>query len=333
MRAAVIDRYGDNTVVQVRDHDKPELGSNDVLIGVRAAGVNPIDWKIRSGKTKAILHLPFPIVLGNEASGIVTEVGERVTGFDVGDEVFVRVDKLKLGTFAEFLACDASLVALKPKELSHVEAASLPLAGLTAWQALHDVGGLAAEHRVLVHAGAGGVGSLAVQIAAAHGAHVTATASAKNHDLVRKLGATTLIDYRKERFEDHGGDYDIVFDTVGADTLTRSFQLVKARGTLVTVAAPVPDGPTMRRLGHPLLSVVGDIANAGNYLRARRANIRFRYLWMRPDGTQLAKLAELVTAGKLCPIIDRSFPLDEIAQAFTYSATGRARGKIVLEIG
>lgn len=332
VQAAVIERYGGNDVVQVREHPRPEVGPRDVLIEVVAAGVNPIDWKIRSGMAKAIIPLRLPVVLGSEASGIVAEVGAQVTELAPGDAVFVRVDKGRLGAFAEYLATDVSLVAPKPARLSHAEAACLPLAGLTAWQALFDVAHLEPGQRVLVHAAAGGVGSLAVQIAAHHGAHVVATASAGNHARVRQLGAETIIDHRTERFEDRAGPCDVVLDTVGGDTLRRSFQVLREGGTLVSIAAAVPDPYTLRQLGHPVLAAAAGIIHAGTFWRARRKGASFRYLFMHPDGKQLAALGQLADAGRLRATIDRIVPLPEIADAFSYSATGRAKGKIIVQV-
>ena len=331
VKAAIIERYGDDDVVQVREVERPTPGPRDLLIEVHAAGVNPLDWKVRSGKTKAVLRYSFPLILGNEAAGVVAEVGAQVEGFEVGDEVCVRIAKDRPGTFAEYLVTDASLAAKKPTSLGMLEAAALPLAGLTAWQCLHDVGRIGEGSRVLVHAGAGGVGGYAIQIAKHAGAHVATTASPRNHDYVRSLGADEPIDYRTQRFDEVLEGYDLVLDGLGGDTLKRSFSVLRRGGTLVTIGG-IPEGRTMRSLGRPGLGVLTDLMNLGNHIRAWRGGISYGYWFMRPDGEQLTTLCRMVDDGVLAVNLDEVFSLDDIKAALKRSASGRARGKIVLAI-
>lgn len=335
MKAAAIDRYGGNEQVKVRDLPAPVPGPTQVLIDVHAAGVNPVDFKVRGGKLKAVRKVTFPFILGNEVSGVVRAAGADAQRFKVGDEVFVRLSKLDCGGFAEQAVADESLLARKPPRLSHAEAAGLPLAGLTAWQALTDYAKVKAGESVLVHAGAGGVGSLAIQLAKHLGAKVFTTASASSRPLVESLGADRVIDYRTERFEEvarAAGGMDVVFDTMGGETLKRSFAAVKPGGRVVSINN-LPDAPTARKLGMagPLVALMG-VLSWPWLRRARRAGATYQYLFMEPSGPQLQLLADLVEQGKLKPVMDRTFPLDQAAEALAYVEAGKAHGKVVLAV-
>jgi len=248
MKAALIDRYGSNDAVSVADIDIPTLGATDLLVRVHAASVNPVYIKTRDGKLKTLLKYRFPLVLGNDLSGVVSDVGSRVTRFKKGDAVYARVDKNRIGTFAEFAAVRDGAAALKPTNVTFEEAASLPLVALTAWQALVEIGRLGADQRVLIHAGSGGVGSVAIQLARHMGATVFTTVGARNVELVKRLGANVAIDYRSERFEDVAKDCDVVLDSAGGDTLVRCFECVKPDGVVVSINSSTPIGPcpTMR---------------------------------------------------------------------------------------
>lgn len=332
MQAAFIRGYGGGDVLEVGDLPEPRPGPGDVLVRVRAAGVNPLDWKIRDGALRAIRSFRFPLVLGNELSGVVEAVGDGVTRVAPGDEVFGRVDKDRPGAFAELAVVRAEVLAPKPARLTHEEAAAIPLAGLTAWQALTERGGMKRGQRLLVHAGAGGVGSFAIQLGRILELRVTTTASPANHELVKELGAEVVIDYRSQRFDDLLRNQDMVLDTVGGETLARSFRVLRPGGVLVTIAG-VPDGATMRELGAGfLMRTLGDLMNWRNHRAARAAGCRFGYLFMRPDGAQLERLAGFVEARRLRPVMDQVYPLAEARQALTRSASGHARGKIVLRI-
>ena len=224
MKAAVIHRYGKNDQVHIEEMAKPEPLQNDLLVSVRAASVNPVDFKIRAGELRQIVPYRLPLVLGNDLSGVVVSVGASVSRFKVGDEVFARLDKDRIGAYAEFALVRETAAAHKPAKLSHVEAASIPLVGLTAWQALVDIAKLSAGQSVLIHAGSGGVGTFAIQLAKHLGATVATTVGARNSDLVKALGADQIIDYKSQRFDELVKDVDVVFDTQGGDTLERSFR-------------------------------------------------------------------------------------------------------------
>ncbi|HEY8164850.1 MAG TPA: NADP-dependent oxidoreductase, partial [Gemmatimonadaceae bacterium] len=249
MKAALIDRYGSNDAVSVADIDIPTFGATDLLVRVHAASVNPLDIKTREGKVKTLLKYRFPLVLGNDLSGVVSDVGSRVTRFKKGDAVYARVDKDRIGTFAEFAAVRDGAAALKPTNVTFEEAASLPLVALTAWQALVEIGRLGANQRVLIHAGSGGVGSVAIQLARHLGAMVFTTVGKRNVELVKRLGANVAIDYRSERFEDVAKDCDVVLDSAGGDTLLRCFECVKPGGVVVSINSRTPSPAFARSWG------------------------------------------------------------------------------------
>ncbi|MFG2415537.1 NADP-dependent oxidoreductase [Streptomyces goshikiensis] len=309
MKAAVINQYGQvRDVVRVTDVPVPAVGPRDVLIEVRAAGVNPVDHLIVKGFLSTG-EPSRPLVIGNELAGVVTQVGAEATRFAVGDEVFSRVDPRVGGAFAEYVAVDESLVAAKPSRLTFEEAASLPLVALTALQALTEQADVRSGTRVLIHGGAGGVGSAAVQIAKQLGAEVVATAGSGSVELVRELGADRVIDYRTEKFEEVVSDVDVVLDTIGGETQERSFGVLKSGGTLVSIVA-VPDVE----------------------VKKARWNVEARSFFMRPQGEQLAHLAGLVESGQLRPIVETVFPLDGASEALQKVERGGARGKTVISV-
>ena len=330
MKAVLIERYGQ--AVQLRDIEPPRIGPKDLLVRVRAASINPVDSKIRDGKVKTLLRYAFPLVLGNDLSGEIVEIGSEVRGFAKGDAIYARLDKDRIGAFAELAAVSESAAARKPSNLSHVEAASLPLVGLTAWQALLELGGLERGKQVLIHAGSGGVGTFALQLARHTGAEVYTTASARHHELVTRLGADVAIDYRQQRFEDVARDCDVVFDTQGGETLLRSFSCVRPGGVVISVGG-VPDAKFARAWGlNPLLVFALRVMTRKVTAAAKRRGARFEYLFMRASGEQLARIAALVEQGTIKPVIDRTFPLAQVADALAYSESGHATGKVVLEV-
>ena len=329
MKAAAIQSYKQPLVIV--DLPKPSPGPGDLLVKVRAASVNPVDFKIRDGAVKTLLSYSFPLILGNDLAGEVEAVGEGVTLFRPGDAVYARMDKHRIGTFAEYALVSEGATAAKPKNLDWAEAASLPLVGLTAWQVLIDLGGVKAGQKVLIHAGAGGVGTFAIQLAKHLGATVTTTASARNHDLVRSLGADVIVDYKTTRFEDVVRDQDMVFDTQGGDTLLRSFTCVKPSGVVVTVGG-VPDAKFARAWGLslPLQWALGFMTRKVTRL-ARQRPARFEYWFMKPSGEQLAAIAKLVEKGVIKAVVDKRYPLDAAPEALAYVESGGAAGKVVVE--
>jgi NADPH:quinone reductase-like Zn-dependent oxidoreductase len=330
MKALAIRRY--KSRAEIMELPRPEPGPGDLLVRVRAASVNPLDSKIRDGAVKVLLSYRFPLVLGNDLAGDVVMVGTGITRFKVGDAVYARLDKDRIGAIAEYALVRESAAAKKPDGLDYVQAASLPLVALTAWQALVGVAQLRAGQKVLIHAGSGGVGTIAIQLAKHLGAEVATTASAKNHALVKSLGADMAIDYRDQRFEDVARDQDVVFDTQGGETLVRSFGAVKPGGVVVTIGGR-PDGKFARAWGLSLPLVwILQFLNRKVDRAAREKNVRFEYLFMRASGDELAELGALVNQGAIKPIVDKVFPLEAATDAISYVESGRAVGKVVIRV-
>jgi NADPH:quinone reductase-like Zn-dependent oxidoreductase len=308
MKAVCIYGYGGPDVLSYEDAPRPHPGAGEVLVRVHAAGINPVDWKIREGELKEQLHHLFPLILGWDVSGVVEALGTGLTRLKVGDEVFSRPDIARDGAYAEFIVMRESEVALKPKSIDHIHAAALPLSGLTVWQSLFDAGGLAAGQRVLIHAAAGGVGHLAVQLAKWKGAHVIGTASARNHDFLRQLGADQIIDYDTERFEEVVQPVDVVFDTLGGKIQERSWKVLKPGGILVSIVQP----PS------------AEIAAAHG--------VRQAFVFTQPNAAQLAEIAQLADAEKLKVIVETILPLSDATRGQELSERGHGRGKIVLRV-
>ena len=332
MKAVFIERYGSNEVVQLGERPVPRCGPRDLLVQVRAASINPIDTATHSGKVKQLLPYRLPVTLGSDLSGVVLEVGAAVTRFKPGDEVFARLEKMRIGAFAEQAVVAESSAAKKPVNLSHQEAASIPLVGLTAYQALVDIARLGRGQKVLIQAGSGGVGTFAIQLAHHLGAHVATTASERNFDLLHRLGAHELVNYKTERFEDRLHNMDVVFDTQAGDILERGFRVLKPGGVIVTIAG-LPSAAVGREAGMNLVLVraLGWMGRKWSAL-ARKHGVRFEYLFMRPDGVQLETIAQLLETGAVKPVIDRVFSFEKARAALAYSESGRAVGKIIIEV-
>jgi alcohol dehydrogenase len=331
MRGYVLSRYG--KAMQMREVRKPVPGPGEVLIRVHAAGLNTIDYKSRDGAMRMITRLDLPIVAGSELSGVAEAVGAGVTRVAVGDRVFTRVDKLKLGAFAEYATVDENLVARMPDRLDFAQAAGLPLAGLAALQALRDELAVKQGDRVLISGGAGGVGTFAIQLAKWMGAEVTTTASPRGEELVKSLGADRVIDYTKQKIADVPDLYDGVLDLVGGEDLAGSFGIVK-RGAKVVTLVGMPEPTTARKdlgAGRSLTALFW-LISAKSRRQARRQGVRYRFLFMHSSGTDLELLAKLVDDGLLTVVVDRTFGFDEIADAFEYLETGRAKGKVVVRV-
>jgi alcohol dehydrogenase len=333
MKAALINRYGSNDAVSVADIDIPTLGATDLLVRVHAASVNPVDIKTREGKLKTLLKYRFPLVLGNDLSGVVSDVGSLVSRFKKGDAVYARVDPNRIGTFAEFAAVRDGAAALKPTNVTFEEAAALPLVALTAWQALVEIGKLGANQRVLIHAGSGGVGSVAIQLARHMGATVFTTVGKRNVELVKRLGANVAIDYRSERFEDVAKDCDVVLDSVGGDTLVRCFECVKPGGVVVSINSSLPSPAFAREWGlNPIIVFAIRVLSRKTLAAARRHKARYEYLFVHADGEQLRAIAGLVESGAIRPLVDKVFRLEQVRDALAYSESGRATGKVVIKV-
>ena len=329
MRALVAQRYGGPDALALVERDEPAVGADDVLIAVRAASLNPLDFKIRDGKVKLVLRVPLPIALGCDVAGVVERVGANVTRFSAGDEVYARLEKDRMGGLADKVAAHERVVATKPAKASFEEAAAIPLAGLTALQALREAAQLERGQHVLIHAGAGGVGSLAIQIAKQLGLEVTTTTSTKNVDFVRELGADHVVDYTQHA--PLPTNVDAVFDSLGGASELASLAATKRGGTVVGIGG-LPDGAFARAWLPAFARPVIWFMTLRRGRAAARAGVKFRYLFMRPDGEQLAELARWIDDGKLRAILHRTYRLDEFRDAFVELERGRARGKIVVTI-
>ncbi|MED3469821.1 NADP-dependent oxidoreductase [Bacillus thuringiensis] len=331
MKAMIIDRYG-KVPMRMAEVPTPEINEYEVLAEIHAASINPIDFKIRDGKVKMLLKYEMPLILGNDFSGVITKVGSKVTRFKVGDEIYARPRKNKIGTFAEYIAIHEDDIALKPKNLSFEEAASIPLVGLTSYQALHDIMQLQKGQKILIHAGSGGVGTFAIQLAKIMGAIVTTTASEAGANLVTSLGADEIINYKTEKFEDILKNYDAVFDTIGGATLEKSFNIIKSGGNIVSVSG-IPNARFGKEFGSGFFkTLLFSLASKKLTALEKKHNAQYSFLFMKPSGDQLRTIANYIEAGQIKPVIDRVFPFEDAQKAMEYSEAGRAKGKIIVKI-
>jgi len=332
MKAFILDRYGSADHVRAGDTPDPELREDDVLVQVHAAGVNLLDSKIRNGEFKRILPYRLPLILGHDVAGVVVRVGSRVRRFKPGDEVYARPADGQIGAFAEFSAIKEDDVAIKPKALTMGEAASIPLVGLTAWQALIERANLKQGQKVLIHAGSGGVGTFAIQLAKHVGATVATTTSTANVDLVRSLGADIMIDYKKQDFADVLRDYDVVLNSLDKVTLEKSLRVLKPGGQLISISGP-PDAAFARSLGASwVLRMIMGVLSYGITTKAKRRQAKYSFLFMRANGGQLTEITALIDDGIIRPVVDRVFPFASTKEAMAYVEAGRAKGKVVVSL-
>lgn len=332
MKAFIIDKYGKADVVRAGEMPEPELRADDVLVQIYAASVNPLDLKIRDGEFKLLLPYRMPLILGNDMAGVVVRVGAGVRRFNVGDEVYARPDDDRIGTFAEFIAIKEDSLALKPKTLTMEQAAAMPLVALTAWQALVEKGELKKGQKVLIHAGTGGVGTVAIQLAKHLGATVATTASAANAPMLKQLGADIVIDYKKDDFALRLRDYDLVLDSQGGVTQKKSLSVLKPGGKVVGIAGP-PDPDFAKARGvNALMGLVVRALSYGIRSKAKAAGVSYSFLFMRASGEQLRRIADLIDAGAIRPVVDRVFPFDQAREALAYVETGRSKGKVVIKV-
>jgi NADPH:quinone reductase-like Zn-dependent oxidoreductase len=331
IQAYVLKRYGGPEGAQLMDVTAPTPRPRDILVEVRAAGLNPVDFKFRQGKLRAIIRAKLPFVLGNELAGEVIAIGSDVKGFHVGDRVFARLVKNRAGAFAEQASVDEDVAAHMPPALDFVTAAALPLAGVTALQALRDELGVKPGQKVFISGGAGGVGTFAIQIAKWLGAHVTTTASSRGEALVRSLGCDEVIDYTVQDISTVQDRFDAGFDLIGGNTLEQMFEIMKPGTKIVSISAvPEPQSAIKDLGGRRALSAMFWLISYGIRSRARRAGIDYRYLFMRPNGSDLALLAELIEQGNLKVIVDKTYPFAKISEALAYVESGKAKGKVVV---
>jgi NADPH:quinone reductase-like Zn-dependent oxidoreductase len=332
MKAFFVERYGGNDQLRFGNMPDPELRDRDVLVRVHAAGVNPLDSKIRDGEFKLILPYRLPLILGNDVAGVVVGVGPKVQAFKLGDEVYARPRQDRIGAFAELIAMDEADVAKKPKNLTMEEAASIPLVALTAWQALVERAQLKRGQKVLIHAGSGGLGTFAIQLAKHVGATVATTTSTANVELAKSLGADIVVDYKNDDFENVLSGYDVVLNSLGKDTLEKSLSVLKPGGKLVSVSGP-PDAEFAKANGSSwFLQQVMRFLSFGIRKKANRHRLTYSFLFMQANGQQLSKITALIEAGVIRPVIDRVFPFDAAKEALAYVEAGRSKGKVVVKV-
>ena len=332
MKAFILDAYGKGAKLRLADRPDPQPGPHDVLVRIHAAGLNVLDSKIRNGEFKPLLPYKPPLTLGHDLAGVVEAVGSAVTRFAPGDAVFSRPRDGRIGTLAERIAVDEADLARKPANLTMAEAAGMPLVALTAWQALVELAAVQPGAKVLIHAGSGGFGSVAIQLAKHLGATVATTASGGNAEMVRALGADVVIDYRTQRFETVLSDYDLVICGQDADTLSRSLAVLKPGGRLISISGP----PTVEFAKAQGLSwVLRQVMRLLSFRirrKARAKGVRYDFMFMRADGGQLAQIGTLIEAGAIRPVLDHIFPFEQTNEAFAYLETGRAKGKVVVDL-
>lgn len=332
MKAFVFKRYGKSPEIGFADFPRPALKPDELLVQVHAAGLNPIDNMIPTGTFKPVLRFQLPATLGSDLAGVVTEVGSRVTRFKPGDAVFASIFDRGTGSIAEFAVVPESAAALKPTNLNFVQAASIPMVGLTSWQALKERANLRAGQKVFIPAGSGGIGTFAIQLAKHVGAKVGTTTSTGNVELVRGLGADEVVDYKKEEFEKVLRGYDAVLGTVRGDAIEKSIGILKPGSMIVSLIGPLDAAfARARRLNFFLAFVFGLMSRKIMRL-ARKREVTYSFLFVHPDGGQLTEIGELIKAERIRPVIDKVFPFEQAKDALAYLAQGRSRGKVVVKI-
>lgn len=332
MKALIFKKYGSPDQVVFADIPKPALNPDEILVRVHAVGLNPIDNMIPKGSFKPILRFQLPATLGSDLAGVVVETGGRVTRFKAGDAVFASIFDLGTGSLAEFAVVPENAAALKPSNLDFVQAASIPMVGLTAWQALKERAQLKPGQKVFIPAGAGGIGTFAIQLAKHLGAKVGTTTSTGNVGLVKGLGADEVIDYKQQEFEEVLRDYDVVLGTVRGDALKKSLRILKPNSRVVSLVGP-PDAVFARSRGmNPFMKLIFGLLSGGIVRKAKKRGAVYSFLFVRPDGGQLAEIGKLLAAGKIRPVVDKIFPFEQAKEALAYLEKGRAKGKVVVQM-
>ena len=326
MKALQIVKYGEiKESLSMNEIEKPTVQSKDILVEVKAASLNPIDYKMAQGHLKELLDLNLPVTIGFDVSGVVVEKGNDVTSFEIGDEIYARVPQEQMGTIAEFVTINADKVAKKPENISFEEASGLPLTGLTAIQALEKAG-LKEDDRILIHAGSGGVGSFAIQYAKAKGAIVYTTTSSKNVDWVKALGADRVIDYKEEDYKEVANNLDIVFDTLGDDYTFDAFKIIKEGGVVTSIVGP-PDEESAKIMGIPDYKLPEQLSNL-----IEEKSIAYKHTWMQPNAAQLKEIKTMVEEGDIKPTVDLIYEFEDGIDAYEYLTTGRAEGKVIISL-
>jgi len=332
MKALTFKRYGKSPGIGIADVPRPTLKDDELLVQVRAASVNPVDNLITTGLFKPVLHFQLPATMGSDLAGVVTEVGSRVTRFKPGDAVFANIFDLGSGAIAEFAVVPERLAVLKPANLDFVQAASIPMVGLTSWQALKERANLQAGQKVFIPAGSGGVGTFAIQLAKQMGAKVGTTTSTGNVELVRRLGADEVVDYKKQDFEDVLRDYDAVLGTVRGDAMEKSIGILKPGGKIVSLVGPLDAAFARARRLNFILTLVFGLMSRRIMRLAQRQGVSYSFLFARPDAAQLGEIGKLLETERIQPVIDKVFPFGQAKDALAYLALGRSKGKVVIRM-
>lgn len=332
MKAFILDKYNKNTKLRFGEVPEPEVQSEEVLVKIYSTSINVLDNKLKNGEFKIILPYRLPIILGHDVAGVVVKVGALVQRFKPGDEVYSRPDDFHIGSFTELIAIKENSLAIKPKSLTMNEAASIPLVGLTAWQALIENAGLKKGQKVFIQAGSGGVGTFAIQLAKHIGAFVATTTSTRNVDWVKGLGADIVIDYTKDDFEDILHEYDVVLNSQDSKTLTKSLSILKPGGKLISISGP-PDPKFGEQIKAPwFIKLIMHILSFNIRKKAKRLGVSFSFLFMKANGNQLGSIAELIDSGAIHTVVDRVFPFNATQDAMDYVETGRAQGKVIVQV-
>lgn len=333
MKAFIVKQYGKNEKLQLTEVAAPTIKENEVLVQINATAINQLDTLIKNGDFKIFLPYKAPFINGHDMAGVITKTGARVSKFKVGDEVYARPADFKIGTFAEYIAVNENDLALKPKNISMEEAASLPLVGLTSWQALIEIAKLKKGQKVFIQAGSGGVGTFAIQLAKHLGAFVATTTSSTNTTLVKNLGADLVIDYKKENFATILKEYDVVLHSNReAKVLNDSLKILKQGGTLISLTGPPTPGFAKKMGLGWHLKMLTALLSMSVRRKAKKLNVNFEFLFMRAEGRQLSEITSLVEAGKIRPVIDKIFSFEEVNEAMSYVETGRSKGKVVVKV-
>lgn len=332
MKAFIINKYSKTEKLQLSEVAEPLIKDNEVLVEIYASSINQLDTKLKSGEFKLILPYKFPLTLGHDVAGIVAKIGSKVTGFKLGDEVFARPRDFAIGTFAEFIAINENDLALKPKNISMEEAASIPLVALTVWQAFVEKANLQKGKKVFIQAGSGGVGTFAIQLAKHLGATVATTTSANNVDLVKRLGADVVIDYKTQDFETILKDYDLVLHSQDEKTLEKSLTILKPNGKIISISGP-PDVAYANEFGLSwFMKIVMRLLSFKIKQKAKKQNVDYSFLFMQANGKQLSEIGKLIEANSIRPVVDKVFPFAELNEAMAYVSSGRAKGKVVVKV-
>ena len=332
MKAYSISKYSKVEKLQLIEVAEPNIKENEVLVEIHASGLNVLDSKIKSGEFKLILPYKFPLILGHDVAGVITQIGKNVNQFKVGDEVYSRPSDFQIGTFAEFIAINEKDLALKPKNLSMVEAASIPLVALTVWQAFIEKANLKKGQKVFIQAGSGGVGTIAIQLAKHLGATVATTASEKSFSMLKNLGADILIDYKTEDFETVLKDYDVVLISQDTKTLKKSLRILRPGGKAISISGP-PTPEFAKSINAPwFVKIVLSLISSGIRRKASKLGVDYSFLFMRADGKQLQDISKLIEKGVIRPVVDKSFSFEQTNEALEYVESGRAKGKVVVNL-